>query len=246
MADPSKTVTAEYEIQKHTLTVQSTPVAGVSITGTKPGTTIYTATCTDHQALNLSAPPTATVAGSDYSFVRWTVDGAAKPDLQTSLSLTMYADHTATAVYFRHCTLSVRSSPITGVNVLGDKTGKTDYAVEFEQQQSVTLSAQPGVVVGIRSFPFVWWTLDGVPQPLRQANLQLTMDTDHTAVAVYNLLGDVNGDCRVNVLDLILVRNRLGQNVASGDNWKVDVNQDGATNVLDLILVRNNLNTSCP
>ena len=72
------------------------------------------------------------------------------------------------------------------------------------------------------------------------------MDTDHTAVAVYNLFGDVNGDCRVNVLDLILTRNHLGQSVSAADNWKTDVNQDGTINILDLIQVRNQMNTKCP
>jgi len=58
--------------------------------------------------------------------------------------------------------------------------------------------------------------------------------------------GDVNGDCKVNVLDLIFVRNRLNTSISSGDNWLADVNSDGKINVLDLIYVRNRLNTKCP
>ncbi|HUU69728.1 MAG TPA: discoidin domain-containing protein [Planctomycetota bacterium] len=58
--------------------------------------------------------------------------------------------------------------------------------------------------------------------------------------------GDANGDCRVNILDLIFIRNKLNQPVGTGDNWKADVNEDAKINILDLIYVRNKLNTSCP
>jgi len=58
--------------------------------------------------------------------------------------------------------------------------------------------------------------------------------------------GDTNGDCRVNILDLIFIRNKLNLDVASGDNWKADVNLDARINILDLIYVRNKLNTQCP
>jgi len=56
--------------------------------------------------------------------------------------------------------------------------------------------------------------------------------------------GDANGDCKVNVLDLVLVRNCLNQDVGTGDNAKADVNRDGRINILDLIYVRNRLNQS--
>ncbi|HUU70960.1 MAG TPA: dockerin type I repeat-containing protein, partial [Planctomycetota bacterium] len=58
--------------------------------------------------------------------------------------------------------------------------------------------------------------------------------------------GDANGDCRVNILDLIFIRNKLNQAVTTGDNWKADVNGDTRINILDLIFVRNKLNTQCP
>jgi len=233
-------------VAKRALAIQSSPVPGFTITGDKPGTTAYTATCYDQQVVNLAALPFVSMGGSDYSFVHWTVDGVAQPDLQTSLAVLMDADRTVVAVYFRHCTLAVQSTPISSVNVLGEKPGRTSYTVEFEEQKTVTLSALGGVLVGVKSFPFVWWTVDGTPRPLRQTDLEITMDTDHTAVAVYSLYCDVNNDCKVNVLDLILTRNRLGQNPATGDNWKADVDQNGRIDVIDLILVRNNLGMGCP
>ena len=61
----------------------------------------------------------------------------------------------------------------------------------------------------------------------------------------WDLRGDVNDDCAVNVLDLLFVRNRLSQDAGTGSNWKADVNGDGHINVLDLITIRNQLNTRC-
>jgi len=58
-------------------------------------------------------------------------------------------------------------------------------------------------------------------------------------------LGDANGDCRVSILDLIFVRNRINADVNTGDNWKADVNADGKISILDLIAVRNHLNQRC-
>jgi len=52
---------------------------------------------------------------------------------------------------------------------------------------------------------------------------------------------DVNQDGKVNILDLIYVRNKLNQNPGSGDNWRADVNDDGRINILDLISIRNKL-----
>ena len=58
--------------------------------------------------------------------------------------------------------------------------------------------------------------------------------------------GDANRDCRVNILDLIFIRNRLNQEPGTGDNWQADVNCDTRINILDLIYVRNRLNMQCP
>ncbi len=55
---------------------------------------------------------------------------------------------------------------------------------------------------------------------------------------------DVNGDKKINILDLIGIRNHLNTDVKVGDNWKSDVNNDMKINILDLIAVRNRLNTT--
>ncbi len=55
------------------------------------------------------------------------------------------------------------------------------------------------------------------------------------------LESDVNGDCKVNLLDMIGIRNNL-----NGDNLNYDVNRDGKINLLDMIKVRNDFNKVCP
>ena len=83
-------------------------------------------------------------------------------------------------------------------------------------------------------------------QPDRETSVLVTKSATHTAISKWTVAGDANGDCAVNVLDLIFIRNRLNQDVNSGENWLADVNADGKINVLDLIYVRNRLNTQCP
>lgn len=53
-------------------------------------------------------------------------------------------------------------------------------------------------------------------------------------------------DGKINILDMIFVRNCLGQDPSSGHNACADMNHDGKINILDLLLVRNKLGTVCP
>jgi len=77
------------------------------------------------------------------------------------------------------------------------------------------------------------------------------VNNESPAVTIYYpkpwpIEGDANLDCRVNILDLIFIRNRLNQDPATGENWQADVNEDTRINILDLIYVRNRLNNACP
>jgi len=79
----------------------------------------------------------------------------------------------------------------------------------------------------------------GLPRVI-DGNLDGTATVD---MGAYEYLpGDVNYDGKVNVLDLILVRNSLGRDPASStEAGKADVNADGAVNVEDLLVVRGRL-----
>jgi len=54
-------------------------------------------------------------------------------------------------------------------------------------------------------------------------------------------LGDANGDCRINILDMIEVRNYLKADPTVEGNGHADINKDGDINVLDMLSVRNNI-----
>ena len=63
------------------------------------------------------------------------------------------------------------------------------------------------------------------------------------------LAGDVNGDGRANLADLVAIRNQMNRNVTA-DCCREDVRADGVVNLADMVLVRNNLNETvggiCP
>ena len=61
-----------------------------------------------------------------------------------------------------------------------------------------------------------------------------------------DIMGDANGDCNVDILDLVFVRNKLGRDVNILDNQKADVNGDGRIDILDFVFVRNHLGETCP
>jgi len=143
-------------------------------------------------------------------------------------------------------TLNVQSIP-SGVLITGNKPGTTNYEAICEDQEVVTLTA-PATAPGPETGPnFIRWAIDGVDQT-GDRPIQLTMNTDHTALALYYhwpVTGDATGDCKVDILDMLFVRDRLSRDPATDDNWKADLTQDGEINILDMLLVRNHLNTAC-
>jgi len=83
------------------------------------------------------------------------------------------------------------------------------------------------------------------PAPnFNRVNMGAYGNTAEASRSLWTIAGDVNGDCTVNVLDLLLVRNNLSRET-SGEARPCDVNSDGAINVLDLISVRNRLGGQC-
>ena len=103
-----------------------------------------------------------------------------------------------------------------------------DYTITVDLPQSVIGSTGTG---------------DGVALPFEV--ITGTVSIDPAAPAVPDC-GDATGDKLVNINDLIFIRNRLGQSVATGDNWRADVNGDGKINILDMIYIRTRLGNACP
>jgi len=196
------------------LAVRSTPIAGAAITGSRPGTTNYTATCDDQEMVTLVAPKETPGPDFAYVFVRWSADGIAQPDGIVSVSVTMDADHSVEASYVvARRKLIVQSVPVAGVSVSGSRPGTANYTASCADTEVVNLTVPAVASIGGRSWFFEYWVVDGQPKWRYIPVVSLTMDADHTATAVYDYApaGDIDGNCSVNVLDLILLRNRLGQ-----------------------------------
>ena len=85
------------------------------------------------------------------------------------------------------------------------------------------------------------WSAEPAPNGAR-ANIGAYGTTAEASKTCWNP-ADANSDCIVNILDLIAIRNLLGQDPSTGSNWRADVNNDGKVNILDLIVVRGKLGT---
>jgi hypothetical protein len=227
----------------HILSVWSSPIMGAVIDGTKPGTTSYKAICDDQKVVNLAAPESLTIQGTAYEFHQWM--GYA-PGART-VEVTMDGSRTVRARYVLAHTLNVRSTPVTGVRIRGHKPGMTDYSAICGNWQTVTLEAPAIATAEGYRYDFLRWVVDDVDQLQGRKTVQVTMNAEHTAQAVYlsnGLYGDANGDCFVNVLDMILVRIHLYEPVTS-NNQQYDVNADRRIDILDMLAVRNNARAQC-
>ena len=176
----------------------------------------------------------------------------------STVTLYAFAKDTAGNVASRQAAIYLNTAaPVVSDVVVTDNgdntatvTWMTDILTESSLQYGpVAMSGNTPSVVALpglntahsATFPFA----DGTNYKL------VLVNTEVASPAIYwpspwPILGDTNGDCRVNILDLIFIRNKLNQPVGTGDNWKADVNEDTRINILDLIFVRNKLNTQCP
>lgn len=115
--------------------------------------------------------------------------------------------------------VSVSSGVITGMSM-----GRNDV--------SVTVAKIPNASVVYVAFPGI-------------------AEADHSTAVVVDslcfgtLYGDVTNDGKVNIFDLVQIRNNLNQALATS-NFRSDVNVDNAINIFDLVVVRNSLNTAIP
>jgi len=212
-AIPFDTAPGSVIIEAQVLTVRSVPVAGIGITGSRPGTTGYTWRCADDESVQLCAPENATIGEVPYGFARWTIDGAPQADGQQCIDLVMSADRTVEAEYVRMYTLTVKSAPFGGVTVSGDRPGTTEYSASCREGQTVSLSAPASITYNDRKFFFLYWFVNGSPRPRYQNPVSEKILRDTEVVAVYDVTipSDANADCVVNILDLIKVRNDLGK-----------------------------------
>jgi len=173
-------------------TVQLSPPGG----GYESGTTV---------TLTAVASP-----GSFFDHWEGDLSGSANP------ATILMDGHKNVIAYFIYPQLTVLSAPIVDVAITGTRAGSTPYTADCDLHEVVALTAPESVSVGGKTYYFEMWFVDNVsvlPSDERPFNeVEVTMGDGHTVLAQYDwrLPGDYDGNCKINVLDLIYVRNRLG------------------------------------
>ncbi len=116
--------------------------------------------------------------------------------------------------------------------------------VTFPKPDGMDLSKLEEIAVYTRHSPREKWEV--VPGPYQvtangiTANINQFSEFAVGRKPVQQLLGDVNSDGVVNIVDLVLVAQKFGQSIKG----PADVNSDGSVNIVDLVLVAKNFGQS--
>ncbi|MCP4695057.1 MAG: hypothetical protein GY859_43925, partial [Desulfobacterales bacterium] len=187
--------------ETHTIRAASSPAIGAPVSvspadvnGAGDGNANFTRTYAHGANVTLTAAATFNNA----TFIKWVVDGVDYAN--RSILVAMDAYYEATAVYSTVYTLTVDSSPVSGVavtaapdDIYGAGNGSAGFTRVFGVDESVTLVA-PATHGGRE---FVRWVVDGGTVYTR--TLRTTMNQDHAARAEYTILPE---DRRALIIDL--------------------------------------------
>ena len=184
--DANHAVEAKYAGPDTTLTVTSSPILGISIAGTKSGTTRYAAPCSSFQSISLTAPLYCSADGLNYRFDQWVVDGLAQTQGRRDLSTAMSKDRLVEAQYvIDEYLLTVESSPVTGVTISGSTGGVTNYSAALPAKASAALVAPLMVTVEGRKYAFLRWELNGANMG-GNPEVSVLLNGNRKVVAVYS------------------------------------------------------------
>ncbi len=176
-------------LPNHLLTVSSTPVSGLLISGSQSGTTGYSVRVHDQETVTLTAPEYAASGLVDYRFLHWQLDGADMTAGQTSISFQMLQPHACVAVYgIVPRQLTVQSSPGGGVIITGTPGGSTPYLAVMDDHGSVSLSAPLTATFSGNAHRFVGWLFDGQAQDVGVTSLTFNIEEDVTVTAQYEIV----------------------------------------------------------
>ena len=159
--------------------------------------------------------------------------------------------------------LTVRSGQVVRLTVnytnIGDFSDNIRLFVKANSTFVATNSTGAPVAPGPSRTIFVDWLTSGLNPGtyVLTANITITTGTESLANVVdnyggpINLLirpsGDVNGDCKVNIIDLVIVAGNFGKKAGDpGFNPLADVNGDGKVNVADFSIVGGSFGSKCP
>jgi len=188
----------------------------------------------------------AAASGADVTLYAWIKDSA---DNVASKPATIYYNTAIPAVSNVVITAADSDPPAPGTaTVTWDTSIPAEGAVNYGavSMAGSTPNNVPENALGINHSVVITGIAAGVNYKIILVNNEIVDTQAHYWPKPWPIDGDANMDCRVNILDLIFIRNKLNQDASTGDNWKADVNEDTRINILDLIFVRNKLNTQCP
>jgi PKD repeat protein len=124
--------------------------------------------------VDLTAPDTVPVStGVRYKFSYWDVDGT--PKSGNPITVTMDANHTATAHYVLQYYLTVRTDPSGIATILGEGW--------YNSSKSVSLTAP-----SVSGYTFLNWDVDGVSQGSGVSSITVNMNAPHVATAHYAII----------------------------------------------------------
>lgn len=177
------------------LSVQSTPITGILISGTPSGPTNYSSARTHNSQVNLTAPATHVAGGIDYEFIRWRKNGADQGS-NRNIVFNITANTTCLTEYqIVKRTLNIQSTPVSGVNITGTSSDGTTVSgptprngLSINDNSDISLTAPPTYTVGNTDYHFVRWTVNGSSQGdgVRAITINDINQTT-TAIAVYDI-----------------------------------------------------------
>ena len=170
------------------LSVSSSPVAGIAIGGTSPGTTDYGGLVMKDTQVTLTAPSAVVVKGADYTFQNWVLGGVPQAEGVTQLVFQMDADLDAEAVYLGvERELTVQTVPVSGIEIAGAAGGTTDYFTVVPDNTLVTLTAPSIFDDGESCYGFIGWSgLAGMKASALTQHFYIGSDT--TLTATYGMI----------------------------------------------------------
>jgi hypothetical protein len=211
------------------LTVQSSPDVGAVITvtpadiaGDGNGTTNF------NRSYDLGTVVTLTAPGTHLGniFQHWTLDAVVQAG--NPIDVTMDADHVVVAVYAAPCALTVQSTPDVGAGITvtpndlnGNGNGTTNFGRSYAPGEIVSLTA-PATLLGN---DFLNWTVDGIVEPGNP--IDVTMDVDHTAIAVYLPPGPAIVEQGVEMLKVLIPKFKYWKSAPAGETSYPNL-EDGA------------------
>ena len=175
------------------------------------------------------------VAAEGYEFINWTVDGE---------EVSNEAEYTFEVVANTSLVANFELIPVTlyNITVLEAQYGALIAPTQAEAGAMITVEAEPYPFYELKTL--CYYTTDPEETtPIDLTTMQFEMpEADVTIVGTFgmmeNILGDVNGDGKVNVLDVYAIYRWIaGKNPQPFDEEMADFNGDGEINAVDAQLL---------